>query len=218
MPEHEQFIVGTGLESDTTISIWSPEGQKLTSVSTYQIEHYDVLYSSDLVLVRGWTSEIKTFQLQTDKTGAFTKLNKAHYLTHSEKPTQAALDLPGLHAVTITADQEQLKLWTLQPSHPEALTAECCRLGLDQPSHCAVLTLRSDNERLRTVVVAATKEKMVVLDRNLQPVKEVSGIVIEALHCFGATKSAVVGTLAGGKLTVWDFTKLVLAQPEYVQP
>lgn len=55
-----------------------------------------------------------------------------------------------------------------------------------------------------------------VLDKACKVISEVEGLDIEQLYSFGATKSAVFGTYSNGKLTVWDFTKLALEQPEYV--
>ena len=100
----EKYIVTTGMEADTSINVWSMAGEKLASVSSYQIEHYDIKYTNSLVLVRGWTSEIKAFQLQEDKTGAFSKLEKSFHLTLSEKPIASVIDSQGLHAVVITAE------------------------------------------------------------------------------------------------------------------
>lgn len=54
--EGERFVVGTGIEADTTINVWSMQGEKLANVSTYQIEHYEVRFGGPLIVVRGWTS------------------------------------------------------------------------------------------------------------------------------------------------------------------
>ena len=54
----------------------------------------------------------------------------------------------------------------------------------------------------------ASDTKMVLCDRNLKVIREFEGVSIEEVRCFGASKRAVFGTCAGGKLTVWDFTKL----------
>lgn len=80
--------------------------------------------------MRGWTSEIKTFRLVTDKDGSFTKLDKASHLTHNEKPTSAVIDNLGLHALTITADAEQIKLWQLSPLSSHENTVESYSIGL----------------------------------------------------------------------------------------
>jgi hypothetical protein len=59
---------------------------------------------------------------------------------------------------------------------------------------------------------------MVVLDRKLKVIKEIEGVKVDTIHCFGATRSAVFGTMSGGKLSIWDFTKLASQQDEYVHP
>jgi hypothetical protein len=217
VPDGERFIVTTGLESDTTINVWSMQGEKLASVGSYQIEHYDIKYTNALVMVRGWTSEIKVFQLGSDKEGGFAKIDKGFHLTLSEKPVAAVIDQLGLHAVAIANEGELIKLWTLADSlHPSEITADSCQIGLDQPKHCAIATLKMENERLHTVVLVASDSKMVLLDRFLKPIREFEGLSIESLHCFGASRRAVFGSYAGGRLAVWDLTKSALEQPEYV--
>lgn len=102
--KNEKYIVSTGMDNDTTINVWGMNGEKLASVGSYQIQHYDIKYTNSLVLVRGWTSEIKAFQLHEDKTGAFTKIDKGFHLTLSEKPESSVIDNLGLHAVVITEE------------------------------------------------------------------------------------------------------------------
>lgn len=168
VPEHERFVVSTGVEADTSISVWSMEGEKLASIGTYQIEHYDVQYGGPYILVRGWTSEVKSFQLTTDKEGNFGKIEKNFHLTLSEKPAASVIDNFGLHALTITGDGEQVKLWELKPSqfsHPIEKTVETCQIGLGIAKHCAVLTLKEENERLKTLIVVSSDNKFVLLDR-----------------------------------------------------
>ncbi len=89
------------------------QGERLANLSSYQIEHYEVQFGGPLVLVRGWTSEVKSFRLLTDKEGNFLKLDKSLHLTHAEKPAAAVIDNLGLHALTITAEGEQVKFWQL---------------------------------------------------------------------------------------------------------
>lgn len=73
-----------------------------------------------MILIRGWTSEVKSFKLVSDKEGNFVKLDKSMHLTHSEKPTAVVVDNLGYYALTITADAEQIKFWQLTtPSHPQ---------------------------------------------------------------------------------------------------
>lgn len=49
-------------------------------MNTYQIQHYDIQYSFYTIMVRGWTSEVKLFEIQNDKTGNFPKIEKANHL------------------------------------------------------------------------------------------------------------------------------------------
>lgn len=74
VPESEKYIVTSGSEADTVVNIWSMGGEKLSQVNTYQIQHYDVRYGNSLVMVRGWTSQVKLFQMGQDKNGGFVKL------------------------------------------------------------------------------------------------------------------------------------------------
>ena len=176
VPDHERFIVSSGVEADTTISVWSLQGEKLASIGTYQIIHYDIQYSNSFVLVRGWTSEVKSFKLQTDKEGNFLKIEKDFHLTLSEKPLASVIDNFGLHAVTISGDGEQVKVWELKPSqfsHPVDKTVESCQIGLDTVKHCAVVTLRGDDGRLKTLIVVGNDNKLVLLDRDLKLIKEI---------------------------------------------
>ena len=82
-------------------------------------------------MVRGWTSEIKTFKLHEDKTGSFAKIDKAFHLTLSEKPTASVIDQKGLHAVVITSEGELIKLWRLNDTnHLSEITVDSCQVGL----------------------------------------------------------------------------------------
>ncbi len=78
-----------------------------------------------------------------------------------------------------------------------------------------MVTLRNENERLRTVCIVANAHKMVVLDRCMKVVKLFEHLSIDGLYSFGATRSAVIATMSGGRMSVWDLTKLVQEQPEY---
>lgn len=161
------------------------------------------------MLIRGWTSEVKAFQLVTNKDGSFHKIEKGFHLALNEKPLASVIDAIGLHAVTINNEGDLIKLWTLSsPQHPVELTVDSCQIGIDHPKYCAIATLKLENERLRTVVVVASGSKMVLLDRGLKVVKEFEGVAVEQLYCFGASRSAVFGSYSAGKLAVWDFTKL----------
>jgi hypothetical protein len=96
------------------------EGERLHQINTYQIRHYDVKYGSEKILVRGWTSEVKLFQLHNDKEGRFSKLDKSHHLTHFEQPTCSAIDNMGLYALTV-CKSDVIKLWGIgasEGSHP----------------------------------------------------------------------------------------------------
>lgn len=102
-----------------------------------------------------------------------------------------------------------VKFWRLaDPTHPVELTVDSYQVNIDQPKHCSIATLKLENERMKTVVLLASSTKMVLLDRNLKLIKEFEGVTIDEVFCFGASRRAVFGTLAGGKLSVWDFTKL----------
>ena len=69
------------MQSDTSISIWSMDGDKLANIGTYQIQHYDICYGNNIVLVRGWTSQVKAFQIHCEKDGSFNKIDKGFHLT-----------------------------------------------------------------------------------------------------------------------------------------
>jgi hypothetical protein len=144
------------------------------------------------------------------------KLDKSVHLTHSEKPSIAVIDNLGFYALTITADGEQVKLWHLSGHSPTEATADSCAIGLNEAKFGAVVTLRGENERLRSLVVVANGSKVVVLDRSLKVLKEFEGVAVEGLMSFGASRSAVVATMSGGRMSVWDLTKLALEQTEYL--
>lgn len=91
-------------------------------MSSYQIEHYEVQFGGNLLLIRGWTSEVKGFKLVSDKEGQFVRLDKSLHLTHTEKPSAAAIDNLGLYALTITAEGDQLKFWHLAGHSPHETT------------------------------------------------------------------------------------------------
>ena len=110
-----------------------------------------------------------------------------------------------------------IKLWKLaDPSHPDEITVDSYQVNIDQPKHCSISTMKLENERMKTVVLLASSSKMVLLDRNLKLIKEFEGVIVDELFCFGASRRAVFGILNGGKLSVWDFTKLANEQEEYV--
>jgi len=161
------------MDSDTSLSVWSMHGDKLANISTYQIEHYDVKYTNSLVLVRGWTSEVKAFQLVNEKDGSFNKIDKGFHLALNEKPRASVIDAFGLHACAITGEDEMIKLWKLgDPSHPVEVTVDSYQVNIEQPKHCSIATLKLENERMKTVVLLASSTKMVLVDRNLKLIKE----------------------------------------------
>ncbi len=143
VPESEKFIVGTGSAADTVINVWSMEGERLAQVNTYQIEHYGVCYGNNRILVRGWTSEVKLFQIVTDKDGYFKSLDKSHHLTHSEQAVCSGIDNLGLHAVTVCKG-DQVKLWAIYSpeGHLSDKTIDAYQLNVEQPHLCAVHTLK----------------------------------------------------------------------------
>lgn len=63
VPESEKFIITAGSQADTTLNVWSMKGDKLHTFNTYQIEHYDIRSAQNLIMVRGWTSEVKFFNV-----------------------------------------------------------------------------------------------------------------------------------------------------------
>ena len=65
------------------IDVWSMGGEKLAHVNTYQIEHYNIDYGKEKILVRGWTSEVKMFKINSSKDGGFGSLDKSYHLTHT---------------------------------------------------------------------------------------------------------------------------------------
>ena len=81
------------------------------------------------------------------------------------------IDNLGFHAVTISGDGEQIKLWHLYGHSPVEHTVESYAVGLTGPKFAVVITLRGENERLRTIVVVAGGGKLVVLDRTLGVMK-----------------------------------------------
>ena len=124
-------------------------------------------------MVRGWTSEIKTFQVHQNKDKSFHKIEKGFHLTLNEKPLKSSVDVWGLNAVTISGDGEQLKLWNLlDQSHIQEVTVEGYQINMVKLEHCAIATLKMENERLKTLVIVAGGNKMVVLDRRLKVVTE----------------------------------------------
>lgn len=63
VPQDEKFIITAGSQADTTLNVWSMKGEKLQTFNTYQIEHYDIICSLNTFMVRGWTSEVKLFNV-----------------------------------------------------------------------------------------------------------------------------------------------------------
>ena len=198
--------------------MWSLGGERLALVNTYQIEHYGISYGACRIMVRGWTSEVKLFQVVTDKASEFVRVDKSHHLTHSEQAVCSAVDNFGNYAVTV-ARNDVVKLWHIHApeGHLTDKATDACRLGVEAPELCAVHTLQDDNDRLRTFVVVANREKAVLCDRELNVVQEISGVDICGLHMTGTSKSAVLGTYSSaGKLTVWNISGLLERIPGYV--
>ena len=96
------------------------------------------------------------------------------------------------------------------------VTIDSSTINMEQPQHCSIATIKEENERLRTIVVIAGDNKLVVLDRELKLIEEFGGVAVEEMYFMGGVRSAVFGTVAGGKLVVWDFNKIAHQQPEYV--
>jgi hypothetical protein len=146
-------------------------GERLAQVNTYQIEHYNLCYGNNRVLVRGWTSEVKLFQLATDKNGDFQRLDKSHHLTHSEQAVCSAIDHLGLYAVTVSKG-DIVKLWAIYSleGHLTEKTIDAYQLNIENPHLCAVHTLKDESDRLRTFVVLSNGSKVVLCDREFKVV------------------------------------------------
>ena len=62
--QNETYLITTGSEADTIVNVFSMNGDRLATANTYQIEHYDVDFSRNHLIVRGWTSEVKIYEME----------------------------------------------------------------------------------------------------------------------------------------------------------
>ena len=86
----------------------------LHMLNTYQIEHYDIKCSmSGKIMVRGWTSEVKLFDLVTDKNGGYLKIEKAQHLSHDDQPVCSSICNLGFYSLTVSKSM-QMCLWDLK--------------------------------------------------------------------------------------------------------
>eukprot|EP00919_Chromeraceae_sp_WS-2016_P052948 GHVR01125713.1.p1 GENE.GHVR01125713.1~~GHVR01125713.1.p1 ORF type:complete len:131 (+),score=3.84 GHVR01125713.1:390-782(+) len=112
VPESERYIITTGSETDTVIFIWSMTGEILTTLNTYQIEHYSAGFGNNTLIVRGWTSEVKIFKITDHKDGNFNKLEKSFHLGSNDHPKCCSIDSHSLYSLTVSKS-DQIFLWNL---------------------------------------------------------------------------------------------------------
>lgn len=77
-------------------------GDKIHTFNTYQIEHYDIKSAQKFIMVRGWTSEVKLFTVETDKTGSFKSIEKAQHLSIPDQPLCSSIDNLSLYGLTVS--------------------------------------------------------------------------------------------------------------------
>ena len=53
-------------------------------------------------MVRGWTSEVKLFQIQTDKNNNFLRIDKGHHLSIPDQPLCSSIDNFAMHSLTVS--------------------------------------------------------------------------------------------------------------------
>ena len=211
VPENESFIVTSGSGADTVVNVWSMSGEKLAQLNTYQIEHYSIDYGKQNILVRGWTSEVKMFKLTLSKDKGFGAIEKSYHLTHSEHIKCSAIDNLGYYALTVCKGNV-VKLWHTSSgdvNHLSESTIDAYQLGLDDPTLCAVHTLIGANERLRTLVMLANENSIVICDREWKVLQRLEGIAVKGLFVTGSMKSAGLSVNGGDKMTIWNLTPLV---------
>ncbi len=134
VPEDEKYIISAGSQADTTLNVWSMKGEKVHTFNTYQIEHYDIRFCLKTVMVRGWTSEVKIFTVETDKTGAFKSIEKAQPLSIPDQPLCASIDNMAMHGLTVSKDF-RITFWSLHPSNPakpELKVSEPYEIDMDE--------------------------------------------------------------------------------------
>lgn len=68
-------------------------------------------------MVRGWTSEVKLFTVETDKTGGFKSIEKAQHLSIPDQPLCSSIDNLSLYGLTVSKEFKII-LWDLNPSNP----------------------------------------------------------------------------------------------------
>ncbi len=68
-------------------------------------------------MVRGWTSEVKLFNVVTDKTGAFSKIEKGQHLSIHDQPLSSSIDNLALYGLTVSKEFK-ITLWDLKPFNP----------------------------------------------------------------------------------------------------
>jgi hypothetical protein len=96
------------------------KGEKLHSFNTYQIEHYDIICSLNTFMVRGWTSEVKLFNVETDKSGGFLKIEKGYNLSIPDQAICASMDNLAIYGLTVSKEFKTT-LWNLHPANPQKM-------------------------------------------------------------------------------------------------
>lgn len=90
-------------------------------------------------------------------------------MNHQEKIKCSAIDNMGLYSVTVSgSDNELVKIWKImEEDSTNEKTADAFKVGIEEIAYCSIQTLRDENDRLRTIVVLANSNKLVICDKSL---------------------------------------------------
>lgn len=155
------------------VDVWSMKGERLATMNTYQIEHYEISCGKLDVMVRGWTSEVKILGLVEEKDGSFKKLEKKVPLTNEESPLHSAIDNQDMFAASVSKHHKVRLWWLFDSYHKDITSDEINKRGF---THCSLFTFESGYGRYKPVVILSNDKGFVVTDQNLNIVREVEGV------------------------------------------
>ena len=127
-----------------------------------------------------------------------------------------------MYAVTISKADE-IKLWPLNwgytsgsvSMHANPITIDSYKIELDFVKKCQIHTIKTENQRYKTILVFTDGITIVITDKNFEIQKILSGIDCEDLYLIGS-RSVVLGTInKADKLYLWNITEIVNEMKEY---
>ncbi|EQC34928.1 hypothetical protein SDRG_07726 [Saprolegnia diclina VS20] len=199
-------LLTVGRDDDTDIKCWNTTGTLLQTTSVNQIQNFHGVQSLDnrFIAVAAYTPEVKIYEIQRSKTGAFVKLHKAMALQgHTSGVTDIAFDGSDQKPVNriVTASKDgTVRVWDIN-----------VRYKLEEDPKC-IKTFQAPSGHYSTVDITPNGEWIAMTQGSSLFFLDVATMTVrhEVLHAQDDAISRIEFDAAGAELLVQGTTSRVI--------